>query len=125
MKRLFVAVAICSLIAVLVAACGGPGSGTDAASTVHMGDSNFAPTSATIKKGTSIALVNDVAAIHVIANGTWDNQTAKPAREASAPKIDLTVSGNDTQDIGPFNTAGTYHIYCTIHPDMNLTVIVQ
>ena len=27
--------------------------------------------------------------------------------------------------IGPFNTAGTFHLYCTVHQGMNLTVIVQ
>lgn len=32
---------------------------------------------------------------------------------------------NDSAAIGPFNTAGTYHLYCTIHQNMNLTVIVQ
>jgi plastocyanin len=27
--------------------------------------------------------------------------------------------------VGPWNTPGTYHVYCTIHQNMQLTVIVQ
>jgi plastocyanin len=27
--------------------------------------------------------------------------------------------------VGPFNTAGTFHLYCSVHLNMNLTVIVQ
>ncbi len=30
-----------------------------------------------------------------------------------------------TVEIGPFNTAGEFDIYCTIHVDMNLTVVVE
>jgi plastocyanin len=32
---------------------------------------------------------------------------------------------NNTATVGPFTTAGTYHIFCTIHPGMSLTIIVQ
>jgi len=28
-------------------------------------------------------------------------------------------------EIGPFTTAGIYHIYCSVHVGMNLTVVVQ
>jgi plastocyanin len=27
--------------------------------------------------------------------------------------------------VGPFTTPGTYHLYCTIHPGITLTIIVQ
>lgn len=55
----------------------------------------------------------------------WVNNTPHPATEAGAPTLgNIQVNGNSIE-IGPFNTAGTYHIYCTVHPGMNLTVIVQ
>jgi plastocyanin len=27
--------------------------------------------------------------------------------------------------IGPFTTAGVFHLYCTIHQGMSLTIVVQ
>ena len=60
-----------------------------------------------------------------IRNGMWVNNTPHPATEAGTPTVgNIQVYGNSIE-IGPFNTAGTYHIYCTVHPGMNLTVIVQ
>jgi len=94
--------------------------------TVHMGNSQFEQSEVTIKKGESVTLVDDVAVVHVVANGTWQsNGNAKYQVEAGAPKVDVEFNGNDTHSIGPFNTAGTYHLYCTVHQGMNLTVIVQ
>ena len=48
-------------------------------------------------------------------------------QESGAPVMNnVQISGNgSSQVIGPFNTPGTYHFYCTVHPGMNLTVIVQ
>jgi plastocyanin len=48
-------------------------------------------------------------------------------RENGAPVVNnVQISGNgSSQAIGPFNTPGSFHLYCTIHPGMNLTVIVQ
>ncbi|GCE48931.1 cupredoxin domain-containing protein [Thermosporothrix hazakensis] len=132
MKKKFIAVLLClSALSLLIVACG---SNTSASSkpnqptepnTVHMSDLQFSPTTITIKKGESIKLVNDVVVTHIISNGTWDNGTAKPKQEAGAPKININVGANDTQTIGPFNTAGTFQLYCPIHVNMNLTVIVK
>jgi plastocyanin len=53
------------------------------------------------------------------------NGVAKPAKEPGAPTVNnLQINGNNAQ-IGPFNTAGTFHIYCSIHPGMNLTITVK
>jgi hypothetical protein len=63
---------------------------------------------------------------HIIANGTWENGTAKPAGEPGAPEVrDVQINGYSQDAIGPFTTAGTYHFYCTVHPGMNMTVLVQ
>ena len=32
---------------------------------------------------------------------------------------------NGSVEVGPFATAGVYHIYCTLHQGMNLTIVVQ
>lgn len=91
-----------------------------------MNANNFVQTSVTIKKGQSITLVDDSIVPHTLANGTWDHGAAHAAREAGAPALaDVSVAGNSSSNIGPFTTAGTFQVYCTIHPGMNLTVIVQ
>jgi plastocyanin len=90
-----------------------------------MGDTNFLQSSVTISKGGKVTLIDDASVVHIIQNGSWDNGAAKPAKEAGAPTVQVNFQGNDTHDIGPFNTAGTFHVYCTVHPGMNLTITVQ
>jgi len=86
---------------------------------------NFMQDSITINKGETLTLVNDVAAPHHIRNGSWIGATPEPKTENGAPSVDLTFNGNDSALIGPFTTTGTFHLYCTIHESMNLTVIVH
>jgi len=96
-----------------------------------MDATNFMQQSITIKKDESITLVDDSAVIHIIQNGTWQQGSgasffnAKSYKEPRAPKVDVQVSGNSSQTIGPFNAGGTFHLYCLVHPGMNLTVIVR
>jgi plastocyanin len=93
--------------------------------TVHMGPGNFTTSSVVVPKGSKLQLVDDGSFLHILANGTWQGTTPKPAREASAPQVNNVQVNGGTIEIGPFTTAGTYHIYCTVHPGMSLTVIVQ
>ena len=98
---------------------------TNGVPTVHMSAGNFDQPSITISKGSKLLLVDDVSVLHIFANGSWQNGAAKPASEPGAPTVNnVQVNGNSIQ-IGPFSTAGTYHIYCTVHQGMNLTVIVH
>jgi plastocyanin len=62
---------------------------------------------------------------HILANGSWQGNTPKPQHQPGAPAINNVQVNGGTIEIGPFNTAGTYTIYCTIHPGMTLTVVVQ
>jgi plastocyanin len=131
-KMLTVLMVSLALLSIL-AACGGTTSSASTSSTstalgnvVHLGNDTFTQPSVTIQKGQSITLVNDSGAPHIIANGTWKNGSADTEKEAGAPTVNnVQVSGNATQSVGPFNTAGTFQLYCTIHPGMNLTVVVQ
>ena len=91
-----------------------------------MNNADFVQSSITVKKGESITLIADTFIAHTISNGTWTNGAPRPSKEPGAPTIDnLTVAGNSSGTIGPFNTSGTFKLYCTVHPGMNLTVIVQ
>ena len=103
-----------------------PSTGTSSANQVHLEAMSFTPEKISIKKGQSIELVNDLAIVHVIANGTWNGSTPEPKIEAGAPKVDnLQVNGDATATIGPFNTVGTFQLYCTVHTGMKMTVVVQ
>ena len=133
--------AVLAIGSILLAACARPGStiasssnipsggnssGGGGGTTVHMGLTNFLVPSTTIPKGSMLTLIDDAAVPHIIQNGSWDaSGTPKPAKEGGAPTVSQSFSGNDTHTIGPFSTAGTYHIYCTIHTNMNLTIIVK
>ncbi len=133
--------AVLAIGSILLAACARPGStiasgsntpssgnnsGGGGGTTVHMGLTNFLVTSFTIPKGSMLTLIDDVAVPHIIQNGSWDaSGNAKPAKESGAPTINQSFAGSDTHDIGPFATAGTYHIFCTIHTNMNLTITVK
>jgi plastocyanin len=92
---------------------------------VKMGPSTFVQSTVTIKKGQSLTLVNVSTAEHIIDNGTWKGATQAPGQESGAPKVALTVQGSGSSTTAPFNTAGTFQLYCTIHGGMNLTVTVQ
>lgn len=128
MKKLLLLVAALCLLATFVVACGGstPTTNANAGNTVHMDEMSFLTKNITIKKGESITLVDDVAIPHTIQNGTWEsNGTPKPVKEAGAPDVQVQFNGGDTHTVGPFNNAGVFQLYCTIHQGMNLTVTVQ
>jgi plastocyanin len=137
MKFLVLALLLLVAGSVLLAACTRPGtapvasvnaggSNVKSGGTVHMGASTFLQTTVTISKGSNLTLIDDAATTHIIQNGAWDNSNnVQAAAESGAPKINVTFNGSDTHDIGPFTTAGTFKLYCTVHPGMNLTVTVQ
>lgn len=116
--------------AILIAAIGQPNAPTsttytNGVPTVHMSAGNFSQPSVTIPKGSMLLLVDDVAVPHILNNGSWENGVPKSTKEPGAPIIkNIQVNGN-SGEIGPFTTAGTYHIYCSVHQGMNLTIIVQ
>jgi plastocyanin len=112
-----------SIVSLVLLACGSMSGSGGQANEVHM---SLLQTSITIKKGESVTLINDHFTPHIIANGTWESGTAKPAREPGAPVVnDLRIESRRSGSIGPFTTAGTFQFYCTLHANMNLTVIVQ
>jgi len=142
LRFLTTVLAVLAIGTILLASCARPGSSTASSSntpssgnsggnggggtTVHMGLTTFLVPSITIPKGSKLTLIDDAAVPHIIQNGSWDaSGTAKPAKEAGAPTVNQNFTGNDTHTIGPFSTAGTYHIYCTIHTNMNLTITVK
>lgn len=98
---------------------------TNGVPTVHMSAGGFDQSTVTIAKGSKLLLVDDTSSLHILANGSWENRVARPGREPDAPVINNVSVRGDQIEIGPFTAVGTYHIYCVVHPGMELTVIVQ
>jgi plastocyanin len=124
-KKLLVGMALLAVLTTLLAACSIHDTAAQSGPSVHMGNANFLQTSITLSKGQSLTLIDDVAVEHIITNGTWQNGVAHKAQENGAPGYNKTFNGNDSDTLGPFNTSGSFEYYCTIHPGMNLTVVVQ
>ncbi len=125
-KKLFIALIVFASMTVLLAACAIVDTSTLASGpTVHMSGGSFVQSTVTLKKGDKLNLVDDAASPHIIVNGSWINGAAKPSAESGAPTVNTTFNGNDSGSIGPFTTSGTFHVYCTIHQNMNLTITVQ
>ena len=102
------------------------GSGGCAGTSVHMSASNFVQNCANISKGSKLTLIDDVQVLHIIANGMWDSSGNQvTTKEPGAPTVaNVNINGGQ-MDIGPFTTAGTFHIYCSVHVNMNLVVNVK
>jgi plastocyanin len=125
MKKFIVTAFAAIAIVALLAGCGGSGGGSS--NTVTMSNSTFGQSSISISKGSTITFKNDAPAssgtFHQLRNGS--NGTVQ--QEPGAPTINSPdIQPGKTYTTPPFNTDGTYHIFCTIHPTtMNLTVTVS
>ena len=78
-----------------------------------------------VAKGSNLQVIPVDNSLHILDNSSWVNGQQVPMTEAGAPTVNNVQVTSGTVSIGPFTTAGTYHIYCTVHPNMNLTVIVN
>ncbi len=146
LKALIMILTVLALGSILLAACSRPGTTTGntggtttstpstssgggggcASGTVHMDANNFVQKCVNIPKGSKVMLVDDVQVLHIITNGMWEsNGTPKQAKEPGAPTVNNVNISGGSADIGPFNTAGTFHILCTVHVGMNLVVNVK
>jgi hypothetical protein len=97
----------------------------DGVPAVHLGPGNFDQPSITIPVGSKLILADDAGVPHIFNYGAWSGNRQHPERPAGGPTLNnLRVDSGDVE-LGPFTTRGTYHIYCVIHPGMNLTVVVQ
>jgi plastocyanin len=91
---------------------------------VGMGHEKFSEKTVTIHRGETLRFVNDSGWLHVIGPG----DDGRFGDEAGAPALGsrgafISESG-DSFTSGPWNNPGTYHITCSLHPEMNITVIV-
>lgn len=133
MKKLAVLVLPLLLLGTMaVAGCGktpgGTGSTTPSGPVdqVTMDATNFVQHSVTVKSGTPFKFVDpsDSGGLHVICAGENGKCIADPNAPKELGDPGFTINPGDTKTV-TFDKPGTYHIACTVHPDMNLTVTVQ
>ena len=94
--------------------------------TVHLKAATFAPDIVALHTGDTLTLIDDMPIPHTLTNGVWstDNRPV-PGTEPGAPVVSDVAVNNNSVTVGPFTSSGTYHIYCTLHPGMTLTILVQ
>lgn len=123
-----VVVGMC-LVALIVSAvpqAGAASTSSNGEPTIHMGRDTFVQNVVLVPKGSKLLIVDDSVEQHILQNGEWDaNGTPHALVEPGAPILHNVQLAGGSAEIGPFTTAGVYHIYCTIHRGMNLTIVVQ
>ncbi len=133
MKKLALLVLPLLLLGVIaVAGCGKtPGGGGNTGPSgpvdhVDMDATNFVTNAITVKAGTPFKFndPSDTGGLHVICTG----QNGKCIADSNAPTAladpGFTINPGESKTV-TFDKAGTFHIACTVHPDMNLTITVQ
>lgn len=93
--------------------------------TVDLDVSSFTVKEVHLPKGSKLLLNDPTAVHHQLVNGQWVQGAPIQHREPGAPSVNnISITGGGVI-IGPFVTAGTYHIICMLHRGMTLTVIVS
>ena len=117
------------VVALIVAAnpqAGSASTNTGGEPTVYIGGAHFIQDVVLVPKGSRLRIVNDSSVEHILQNGRWSaNGTAQTVAEPGAPAVHNVDIMGGSVEIGPFPTAGVFHIYCTLHPGMNLTIVVE
>jgi plastocyanin len=123
---LVVGMVIVALLVAAVPQTGAVSANLNGEPVVHMTADQFAQNVVLVPKGSKLLIVNDSSVEHLLQNGAWNaSGTPHPLVESGAPILQNVDIPGGSQEIGPFTTAGVYHIYCTIHRGMNLTIVVQ
>ena len=139
LRMLALLVAVFAIGSIVLAACVRPGTVTAGSSgstptssapscasgTVHTLATSFQEACVNVAKGMKLTIMPAVTSFHILFNGSYVNGNAQPLREPGAPLVNNLQETSSPITIGPFNMAGTFHIYCSVHPNMDLTINVK
>lgn len=128
MKKLALFITLAMILTVVIA-CGGTSSSvvSNNPNTVRLEGANFATSAITIAKGSTITFVDDPnnGALHILVIGQNGQQESEQGAADFGGLSGERMNIGDTWTTAPWNTAGTYHVACTIHSMMSLTVTVK
>jgi plastocyanin len=94
------------------------GGGGEADHVITISGTSFDPSSLTIAAGESVAFENS-GSNHRIVEGEEGTEASDPAFEA------LSLGAGDISDPIAFDEPGSYPVTCTIHPSMQMTIVVE
>jgi plastocyanin len=77
-----------------------------------------------IAKGSTLTFVNDSRWLHVIGPGEHGRITSEPGSPSLGPRGAFLSQRGGTYITATWNTPGTYHVTCSLHPEMTVTVTV-
>jgi len=78
----------------------------------------FVPETLTVSKGTTVTWTNEDTTLHTVTSGS-------PEAGNSGTEFDSSYLAAGKTFQHPFNTAGTFDYYCTLHPFMKGKVVVS
>ena len=78
----------------------------------------FVPETLTVSKGTTVTWTNGDSTLHTVTSGS-------PEAGNSGSEFDSSYLAAGKTFQHPFNTAGTFDYYCTLHPFMKGKVVVS
>jgi plastocyanin len=132
MKKAFVLVIpLLLIVALAIGGCGkqpGGGGGNDeyTSPNVTMGQVDFDKHKLTVSAGTTVTFTTaQNGATHILCigeNGSCQSGAQGPSQLTAANGME--VDPGQSKEV-KFDTAGTYKIACTVHPNMNMTITVQ
>ncbi|HJQ02578.1 MAG TPA: hypothetical protein VJ851_13335 [Jatrophihabitans sp.] len=93
---------------------------TPPAGALGMGHEHFTSQVITIHRGQTLTLANNSRFMHTI--GPGQDGTITPT--GLVPLTRKMMETNNTFTTGKWNTVGTYYLTCSVHPEMNVKVIV-
>jgi plastocyanin len=91
---------------------------------VGMGQVTFDRDAITIDQGDQLEFVNNSNFLHVIGPGDQARITATVDAPSFGADDVRTMPRGDPFVTGPWTKPGTYEVTCTLHPEMNLRVVV-
>lgn len=111
----------------------GGGGGCPASQTIGLGVSTFDNNGGcvTVTKGQPVSFADTTSGggVHIICTGPSSGAYASSCSTDPNAPSDLQgngfqINGGQTKQI-TFNNAGTYNVICTVHPNMQIKVVVQ
>lgn len=119
-----------SLVGLLLLCTGCNNASTDQGvvgpNTVVMSSSQFNQGAITINQGETITFLDrsETRALHILVPGKDGQQLKEPGVPDFGGNAGHKAEQGSAWTTPPWNTPGTFHVTCTVHPAMNLTVSV-
>lgn len=123
MRRCFAVGLLATLMG--LAGCSGSQERSAPADAIVMTTNSFEPAARTVKQGGSITLFNQTrGALHILVNGDRGATRVEPGAPSFGGASGHRSERGEVWTTPIWSTPGTFHVTCTIHPTMNLTVTV-